>query len=182
MKKFIKKHWSNIVFVIAMGLVLHPTSKEVLLRTIALSPSLTDESVVLDNYQWQLRGVNTQDVLLSSAKGKVVFVNFWATWCPPCRAEMPAIQNLYNQYKDDVVFLFVTQENKNKVATFFENYGYDLPVYNSGSRVPIQLNTTNSIPATYVIDKRGNIVISKTGAAAWDSKDSFELFDQLIAQ
>ena len=78
-------------------------------KTFILSPSATniDERVELDTYDFKLKGiVNATDLRLESLKGKVIFINYWATWCPPCRAEMPMIKKLYDDYKDKIVFLF----------------------------------------------------------------------------
>lgn len=182
MKKILKKHWSNIIFVIAVVLILHPTSKEWILRTIAFSPSLNSKQEVLSDFDWKLRGLNTENTQLENLKGKVIFVNFWATWCPPCRAELPAIQNLYNEYKDEVVFLFMTQESEKVVLDFFDKHQYNLPVYNSVSSVPIELAATNSIPATYILNKKGEIVLSKTGAADWDSDKTKRIIEELIKE
>lgn len=176
------KHWSNIIFVIAIILVLHPSSKEWLIKTIAFSPSFESEQKIVENFNWKLKGLNTEDISLNELKGKVVFVNFWATCCPPCRAELPAIQSLYSLYKDKVAFVFVTQETKEVVNNFFNTHNYNLPVYNSVSNVPSELATTNSIPATYVLNKKGVIVISKTGAASWDSDKTKEMIETLLKE
>jgi len=78
-------------------------------KTFIFSPSLEDMDMrdELDTYDFALRGItNAKDVNLESLKGKVIFINYWATWCPPCRAEMPMIRNLYDDYKDKIVFLY----------------------------------------------------------------------------
>ena len=178
----LKKHWSNIVLVFVVLLLINPSLKEWFLRTIAFSPSFNSEQEELSSYAWELHGLNTDNFSFDDAKGKVVFVNFWATWCPPCRAELPSIQNLYATYKDDVVFVFVTQEPKEVVVDFFEKNNYDLPVYNAASRIPAQFATTNSIPATYVLNKEGKIVLSKVGAADWDSDKTKDKINQLLSE
>ena len=182
MKKILEKQWSTIVFVVAIILVLNPTSKEWLLKTITFSPSLNSEQEILSTYSWKLEGLNTENISFDQLKGKVIFVNFWATWCPPCRAEMPAIQKLYDVYKDEVAFVFITQESKEVVASFFETYQYKLPVYNSVSRIPAELATTNSIPATYVLNKKGKIVLSKMGTADWSSDKTKKIIADLLKE
>jgi len=152
------------------------------MRQIAFAPSVKDveNTETLDTYNWKLNGVNTKSVNFNEYEGEVIFVNFWATWCPPCRAEMPMIQDLYNDYNDKVSFVFVTNENLATVKTFFDDKGYDLPVYNSLSAPPQKFRETNSIPASYLIDREGNILISKVGAADWNSKKVRGLLDELI--
>jgi thiol-disulfide isomerase/thioredoxin len=185
MKKiFTKKTFSpsNIIFVIVVLLMLYPPSREWFMRQIAFSPSVNkvEEAEKLTSYNWELKGLNTEDISFIKLKNKIVFVNFWATWCPPCRAELPMIQELYNDYKDKVAFVFVTDESWQTVQTFFNKNNYNLPTYNSVSLPPQTFLETNSIPASYLIDADGNILISKTGAADWNSDKVRELLDNLL--
>jgi thiol-disulfide isomerase/thioredoxin len=173
---------SNIIFVIAVVILLYPPSREWFMRQIAFSPSVENakDAEILNTYDWQLKGLNTADVNFDQFKGKVVFINFWATWCPPCRAEMPMIQELYNDYKDKIEFVFVTNEDWPVVEKFFKKNEYNLPVYNSLGTPPQKFTETNSIPASYLIDKDGQILISETGAANWNSNKVRQLLDDLI--
>lgn len=181
MKELVSKiTLSNVLFVIAIAVLLYSPSREWVMRQLAFSPSVNEEkSEKLNSYDWQLKGLNTTDIDFNDLEGKVVFVNFWATWCPPCRAEMPMIQELYNDYKDKIVFVFVTTENFETVETFFNKHNYDLPVFNAISMPPTKFSETNSIPATYLIDKKGAIVINKVGAADWNSSKVRNLIDKL---
>ena len=103
---------------------------------------------------------------LSSYKGKVVFLNFWATWCSPCRAEMPDIQKLYEEYQregKDVVILGVaypgnfSEESASGVAGFLEENGYTYPVVMDTSAKTATDYYIDAFPTTYMIDKNGNI-------------------------
>jgi len=181
-KLLTKKTLSNILFVIAIGLLLYPPTREWGMRQIAFSPSVKDmdETEIISSYNWELKGLNTTSLNFNEFENEVVFVNFWATWCPPCRAELPMIQKLYDDYKGTVKFVFLTNEDWTTVDKFFKEKGYDLPVYNSLSAPPNNFTKTNSIPATYLIDKKGNILISKTGAADWNSDKVRNLLDELI--
>jgi len=183
-KLFTKKSLSNILFILALGLMLYPPTREWGMRQIAFSPSVKsiDDTEVISNYNWELKGLNSPNVNFSEFENEVVFVNFWATWCPPCRAELPMIQQLYNDYKEKIKFVFVTNEDWAKVDTFFKEKGYNLPVYNSLSLPPEILTRSNSIPATYLMDKNGHILISKTGAADWNSNKVRKLLDELSSK
>ncbi len=183
-KLFSKKVISNTIFATAMLLLLYPPTREWGMRQIAFAPSIKniDTTQMISSYHWELEGLNTENINFSEFKDKVIFVNFWATWCPPCRAELPMIQKLYNEYKEKVTFVFVTNENWNTVSAFFKENSYDLPVYNSLSTPPQKFTETNSIPASYLIDKNGAILISKVGAADWNSKKVRDLLDELIAK
>ena len=183
-KIFKKKNISNIVFVILFALMLYPPTREWGMRQIAFAPSVKDSDKVeiIDTYNWELNGLNSEAINFNDLKNKVIFVNFWATWCPPCRAEMPMIQELYNDYKDQVAFIFVTNENWNTVNKFFEKNSYDLPTYNSIGVPPKKFTETNSIPASYLINKKGEILISKVGAANWNSTKVRDLIDDLLKE
>ena len=102
-----------------------------------------------------------------------------ATWCPPCVAEMPSLQNLYDVYGDQVDFYFVTAEERDVVDAFMKKKGYTLPVYLQRFNPPAQLQE-RSIPTTFLIGKHGNIVIKKTGAADWDDESTKAIIRKLL--
>lgn len=118
---------------------------------------------------------------LSQYKGKWVLVNFWATWCPPCIAEMPAFEKLYQDYKNDVVFLFVANDDPKKVKKFITDKNYSHPVYYQLTEAPKEM-LSNSLPTTYIINKQGDIVVDKTGAADWNSGKVRDMLDVLIKE
>lgn len=188
MKENKKKGWvSNLLFVVVLGLIVFtPLGTEVKIwvnRFFAFSPSVeavsNQESV--SGEHWFLKNEQGEEVSFDNLKGKVIIVNFWATWCPPCIAEKPSFQELYNDYKDEVVFLFVTSEAEEKVKAFKEKHGYTLPVYYPMSAPP-KVMESSSIPASFVIDKKGTIVVKKFRAADWSSDSFRTILDGLIAE
>ncbi|MCG8184114.1 TlpA family protein disulfide reductase [Tenacibaculum piscium] len=178
---FIKKNSTNILFAILIGLLLYPPTKVHFIRLISFSPSVisVENSVQLKDYHWNLKGLNTSDLDFNQTKNKVIFVNFWATWCPPCIAEMPSIQKLYDDYKDEVTFIFVNNENWNTISDFYVEKNYNLPTYTGITDTPPELKSS-SIPATFIIDKKGHIIADKKGASNWNSKKVRTLLDELI--
>lgn len=180
--KITKKAISNIFFVIAIGLLLHPTSKAWILRQISFSPSIENEAdqVHLNSYNWSLQGLNTVNYDFNKAKNKVVIVNFWATWCVPCVAEMPSLQALYDDYGDKVEFLLVTSDTKDKVAPFLKQHEFTMPIYNQTSNSPKEF-FTKTIPKTFLIAKSGKIVVN-TGRADWNTKKIRRLLDSLLKE
>ena len=184
---FIKKNWSNILIVVVILLLFIPQTgmpiKVFFSRMLSFSPSeiAVGKRTTLNDYQWQLVSLDGEKTNLVNSKEKVILINFWATWCPPCVAEMPSLQSLYNDYGDKVDFYFVSMENPEKVIRFMGKKGYNFPVQIPIQKIPKVLKSI-SLPTTYVISKKGDIVIDKSGAADWDSKKVREMLDQLLAE
>ena len=150
-------------------------------RIISFSPSEIDEEdrEQLSNYDWNLRNLQAENINFSSSEGNVIIINFWATWCPPCVAEMPELQELYNNYGDRVDFYFISNEKPETINYFFDKKGYDLPAFIQIEYAPFQLEST-SLPTTYLISKSGKIVMRKTGAASWNSDKVHQVLDDLL--
>ena len=113
-----------------------------------------------------LQDLDGNTVRLSDFRGKVVFLNFWATWCPPCRMEMPDIEALHRKYRDrDVVVLGVDiQENANTVRAFIGEGGYTWTFALDTSGEVATIYQVRGIPASYFIDKKGIIRALSIGA------------------
>ncbi|WP_228530344.1 TlpA family protein disulfide reductase [Tamlana sp. I1] len=147
-----------------------------------LYPSTISETKqqVLTDYNWQLQTKSGTLFNFENAKGKVVLVNFWATWCPPCIAEMPSLDALYSDYNDRVVFVFVSNESPEKINAFLKDKGYTFEPFTPLTQSPEFFNVT-SIPRTFLIDKSGHVVIDKTGAANWNSDRVRNTIDALLS-
>lgn len=119
---------------------------------------------------------------VANQSGKVVFINFWATWCPPCLYEMPSIQKLkeHFQNQEDVVFLMVDVDADLDGATqFLKNKEFDLPVYVMATSIP-ESWLGNAIPCTIVLDKKGQLVYRQEGAANYDRSEFKDFMQKLI--
>jgi thiol-disulfide isomerase/thioredoxin len=134
-----------------------------------------------EDYNWDIRTMDDVQVDGNSLQGEVIFLNFWGTYCPPCIAEMPEIQKLYNDYGDKVKFILISAESPEKIQNFLQSREYDLPSYTGGRSMPEALSV-RSIPTTFLISRDGKIVSKKVGAAAWNSKATRKALDQLIAK
>ncbi|HCC07604.1 MAG TPA: TlpA family protein disulfide reductase [Clostridiales bacterium] len=120
--------------------------------------------------------LNGNKVSLSDYKGqKNVFLNFWATWCPPCRLEMPEIEKIYQEYKDkDLIILTVNLgEDKNTVNEFIKNNNYNFKVLLDSDQTISQLYNITSIPVSYFIDKEGNISAKQVGSMTEDQMKTY---------
>jgi thiol-disulfide isomerase/thioredoxin len=116
---------------------------------------------------------NTQGTItsLDQHRGKVVFINFWATWCPPCLAELPSVNNLYLRVKNNPNIVFMTVDVDNnlpKSSQFLKDRGYQLPVYSANlNGLPTDFYS-GTIPTTVVINKRGLVVFNHANKASYD--------------
>lgn len=146
-------------------------------------PSISEErnsyQLTEADFSWDIFNAEGEKLEPEALKGEVIFLNYWGTFCPPCIAEMPEIQGIYNDYGDKVKFILVSGESQEKVKNFLASRDYDLPDYYGGRNMPEALSA-RSIPTTYIISKDGRIVNKKVGAADWDSKAMRRIFDELL--
>lgn len=108
----------------------------------------------------------------SNYRGQVIFINFWASWCPPCRAEFPSIEKLYQSFKDhpNVLFLTINEDRDPGVASAFLNdKSYSVPLYRSSGKIPDEIYS-GTLPTTVVLDQQGRIRYHHTGFANYASE------------
>jgi len=119
---------------------------------------------------------------LRNFENKVLFINYWATWCNPCLAEMPSMAELYNQYKenDNVVFLYLSKEDTDTIIDY-------IPKDDSLGQLPIykvvtddDLFSTRGIPTTFIVNRNGEIVIKDVGSAVWNDQSVVDYLDKLL--
>jgi thiol-disulfide isomerase/thioredoxin len=141
-------------------------------------PLLRDKQTVGD---FTLKTIDGRDITLSQLKGKVVFLNFLATWCPPCREEMPSMEILYQRYKDrGLEFVAIDiQERADQVREFLGT-SYNFPVVlDSSGRVSSNYGV-RSVPATIIIDRDGKAIAAAVGARNWNTQAIFSAFEGLL--
>ena len=198
-KKIMKKFF-NIAF---MGLILSlifvpevkATVQQGLMKLGFFNPNLDDSLISTKsenpnpknskpaNYTMNLVDQNGKKVSLEDLKGKVVFINFWATCCGPCIAEMPSIQKLYDRFKDndEVAFVLLEAEgNKTKATNFMEKKKLNLPVYYPAGDFPTEF-FRGSLPTTVILDKQGNIAHITEGMADYSGQDIVDFINKVIA-
>ncbi len=117
--------------------------------------------------------------------GKVIVVNFWATWCAPCVKEMPSFETLYRRLRARGLTVLAVSLDKNgpaKVQKFVDKYKLSFPVLLDTERVAEKLYPSSTIPFTYVIDKQGRVVARIDGAKNWESPETFRAVEYLLKQ
>ncbi len=179
----------DIFFWVLLILLIIPGPRKVIstsINRVALNiknPAMIAEekqiSLGESDYNWVLINQEGKRVDFTQFKGKAVFLNFWATWCPPCVAELPEIQKAWEKHGSSVDFLLVTNQDAVVVQSFMEKHGYTVPVHYTASPEP-GVFQHSSIPTTYILSPEGKIVVNKKGAVNWDSKGTDRVFDYIV--
>jgi thiol-disulfide isomerase/thioredoxin len=125
------------------------------------------------DYNFMIKDLDGNKFSFDQYKGKVVFINLWATWCGPCKAEMPGIQSLSERLKDKPIEFVMLSVDKEaalpKVNTFIERNDYTFPVFMPSGYLPDQLQVP-SIPTTFIISKEGKILLKEVGTRNYNTK------------
>ncbi len=189
---YIKKNAFTIFIVTFMlAMVLSPDFKAFTIRQLMVtglfnpkieqSQSDAAQGVPVEFDYFDERGVARNT---ASLKGKVVFINFWASWCAPCRAEFPSIQGLYDEFKDhpNVVFLLLNEDSDPSLGTnYLDKQHFTLPFYRVAGPVPSEVYQ-GVLPTTLVLDKEGKMRLHHTGFANYSAQKFRSQFQALITQ
>jgi peroxiredoxin len=167
----------------------------VLLLAVALMPAFTSTVAPLLAAQrgvvkpgepapnFQLRDMNGQAVSLSDLRGKIVLVNFWATWCGPCRIEMPAMERLYRVYdRKDFEILAVSTDAQGVAVTrpFQQENHLTFPIlHDADFRVGLSYGA-RTLPMTFMVDRQGIVRQQIFGARDWEAPEAHQLIQMLM--
>jgi peroxiredoxin len=134
---------------------------------------------------FSLEDLNGKKVGLKQFKEKIIFLNFWATWCGPCKEEMPGLEVLHRQFKEKnfvLLTISVDYEGLRPVQEFIRKHQYTFPVLLDPKCETLDLFEVKGIPTTFIIDKKGRIVGKAIGPRDWKSEDVFSLINLLIGK
>jgi len=151
-----------------------------------LSHNLTAINQTIAASEFELQNMDEENIKLSGYRGKVVLLNFWATWCPPCVREMPSMERLQQRIgEDDFKVIAVNQmENPDDVFAFTGQLEMDPTfdiLFDRESKVS-QKYAVRGLPTTYLIDKKGNIRYRAVGGREFDHVEVIKIIKQLIAE
>lgn len=125
---------------------------------------------------FELIDVDGGEHRLSDYRGKPLIINFWATWCPPCREEMPSMNRAWRKVKDTVSMLAINVgEDEDTIFIFSADYPIDFPVLLDRSGAVIREWPVKGLPTTFVLDREGNIRYTAVGAREWDDDALLEI-------
>ncbi len=161
-----KKFWINLVCFILGGILL-----AYLIVKYRVAPDIKFNDLPLKTPEGQV-------VHLSDYKDKVIFINFWETWCGPCNQEMPGIEKARQQMDSTkMVFITIAEEDPGLISNFRDRHDYHFHYFISGKKFSeIGINT---YPTSYIIDKDGKIVVTKIGGVEWDAPEMLKLMKDL---
>lgn len=162
-KSWIRRNWVNVLLVIALGVFAY-------VRFYGNPKSVDWEDLSLEN----LDGTPVQ---MAQFEGKPLVVHFWATWCGPCRSEMPGLLKAQQAFGEKISFVLVSDEKIKTLQRFQQSLPTPAPIYHKSSS--IKLAGIFSIPQTYVYDRKGNKVAAFDGAVDWQSAEAQALLKGL---
>ena len=141
------------------------------LKTGIIQPNIETEHPAKAEYDLRLTDREGNLISLRDFQGKVIFMNIWATWCPPCIAEMPDIHDVYQELKnEDIVFVMLSvDDDLQKAINFVDKKGFEFPVYQLAGPMPVAFESS-AIPTTFVISSQGEIVVKRSGMAKYNTK------------
>ncbi|WP_432411304.1 TlpA family protein disulfide reductase [Rasiella sp. SM2506] len=153
--------------------ILNPDVKEI--AQVRENENDRETAIVSDaskaDFNLKLMDRDGNTMSLSELKGKVIFMNFWATWCPPCIAEMPSIDKLHEEMGAEVAFVMLSlDQDFQKAKDFDTRKGYNLPIYTLVGNLP-SMYQSSSIPTTYIIDANGNLALTHMGMADYSDPE-----------
>lgn len=179
-----KTIYTLFVIGLALSFVVTPLGDfciELLNKWVAQAPTIinAENRGKIESYNWKLKDAKWDYFNFSEAKGQVVFINFWASWNLPSKAQLDDIQTLYNKYKDKVTFYIITDEERTDPEDMMVKKGYTFPITYQiiGEPSPIALLKPSG---TYILDKNGIIVVHQTAISDWDNEKVYELLDDLL--
>ena len=147
---------------------------------IAETPETMEAPATKADFSMQLVNSKGEKVSMEQYRGKTIFINFWATWCPPCVAEMPGINKMYNDIdKDKIEVLMVSFDQKfEKAIQYKSKNAFDFEIYAPAAAIP-RMYDSPSIPTTFIIDSKGNLAFTHKGMADYNRADFKEFLKSL---
>ena len=156
-----------------------------IMQAPALEPSLKDGNIISIDFETnalQFTDLDSKMFSIQDFKGKTLFINYWATWCNPCLAEMPSMADLYERYSsnDAIVFLYLSREELKTIQEY-------IPKDESLQKLPIykvvtddEFFATTGIPTTFIINSSGDLIVKDVGSAFWNDQSVFNFIDNLL--
>lgn len=143
---------------------------------------IQEYSSPLEAKEFTLKDVKNKKINLKDFRGKVIMLNFWATWCAPCREEMPSMEKLYRQFKEKgfVIIAVASGEDINSVNKFITQYNLTFPALIDSDYKVSDTYKVWALPTTYFINSKGQIIGKAQGGRDWDTKQASQYISSLL--
>ena len=126
----------------------------------------------------RLTDLENKPIGLKQYEGKIIFLNFWATWCKPCKEEMPSIERAQNILRDEnILFLLVSSESTEEITAFRVNHNYKLNYARVENSEELDIR---ALPTSFIFDAGGTLVFSEMGSRQWDEKNNIDMIRKII--
>jgi len=186
-KKYLVFSGLIVIFLVVFGvLILDSGNKEKFKNEIK-----NDNSVKEGIYKgeippdFKLKDLQGREVSLKSYRGKVVLLNFWATWCPSCRKEIPSMVKLYESYKNkglEIIGINLDKLDKSGIEKFSLEYNINFPILLDPTGKTAALYGITALPATFILDRNGKIQEKVAGGKDWSSEENLKIFETLLSE
>ena len=131
---------------------------------------------------FMVQRLDSGSVTLKELRGSLVFLNFWATWCPPCKQEMPSMEHLYRRHKEHgftIVAISIDSDGADRVAAFVKKLGLTFPIGLDPKLDAANRYTVRALPSSFLIDRAGNTVAVALGPREWDGAAAHAVIEAL---
>ena len=186
-KKYLVFSGLIVIFLVVFGvLILDSGNKEKFKNEIK-----NDNSVKEGIYKgeippdFKLKDLQGREVSLKSYRGKVVLLNFWATWCPSCRKEIPSMVKLYESYKNkglEIIGINLDKLDKSGIEKFSLEYNINFPILLDPTGKTAALYGITALPATFILDRNGKIQEKVAGGKDWSSEENLKKFETFLSE
>ncbi|WP_312136717.1 TlpA disulfide reductase family protein [Sphingobacterium sp.] len=187
-RTFFKEHGFSIFLgLVVIIMLVSPDAKAWAIRQLmktGIFNAKIEETAPADKlvHDFSFSDLDGNIVSTNQLRGKVLFINFWASWCPPCRAEFPSIEELYQKFKDhpDVVFIMINQDDEAATGkSYLDKEGFTFPMHRLHGPLANEIYT-GSLPTTLVMDKAGSIRFKHEGFANYGSSKFIAQLEELL--
>lgn len=172
----------GIIFSTALGITLflrYPSAES---RSYAINLGVQEYTVPSEARDFTLTDINNERISLKNYRGKIVMLNFWATWCTPCRQEMPSMEKLYRQFKDRgfVVVSVASGDDSKSVNAFIKEYNITFPALLDSNLEVTDHYKVWALPTTYFINPKGEIIGRVHGSRDWSTKEATQYITSIV--
>ena len=186
-KKYLVFSGLIFIFLVVFGVLILDSGKKEKFKNEIKNDNSVKEGIYKGEIppDFKLKDLQGREVSLKSYRGKVVLLNFWATWCPPCRKEIPSMVKLYKRYKDkglEIIGVNLDKLDKSGVEKFSLEYNIDFPILLDPAGKVATLYGITVLPTTFILDRNGKIQEKVAGGKDWSSEENLKIFETLLSE